>query len=140
MILDKLVKLSRQFPQLSIITEPIQSFAESSIQQVSKSKKFSMAPVERKRLRPDRVPKPRKRQRADLSDGASKQQIAETNVVSLNTLPWTEVRLPDRFEDAEGFFGLEEIEDVEVVRDTNLEKLEYRVGMGSKVDFISCPA
>lgn len=90
-----------------------------------------MAPVERKRLRPDQVPKPRKRQRADISDGASKQQISKTNVASLDVLPWTEVSLPDRFEDAEGFFGLEEIENVEVVRDTNLGKLEYRVGKDS---------
>lgn len=96
-----------------------------------------MAPVERKRLRPETVPKPRKRYRADIGDGASKQQIAKTDVVSLDALPWAEVPVPDRFEDAEGFFGLEEIEDVEVVRDTDLGKLEYRVGKGSSVDFVS---
>lgn len=99
-----------------------------------------MAPVERKRLRPDRVPKPRKKHRADISYGVSKQQSAKTNVVSLDALPWAEVPVPDRFEDAEGFFGLEEIEDVEVVRDTNLGKLEYRVGKGSSVDVTSFPA
>lgn len=92
---------------------------------------FNMAPTERKRIRPDRFLKPRKRQRTDISRGASKHPIAKKNVVSLDALPWTEVPLPDRFEDAEGFFGLEEIEDVEVVRDKNLGKLEYRVGMGS---------
>lgn len=102
----------------------------------NETKLFAMAPVERKRLRLDSVPKPRKRQRADISDRGSKQQIAKANVVSLDALPWAEVSLPDRFDDAEGFFGLEEIEDVEVLRDTNLGKLEYRVGKGLLLDFI----
>ncbi|MCJ1463888.1 ATP-dependent RNA helicase [Pseudocyphellaria aurata] len=86
-----------------------------------------MAQVQKKRLQPERVPKPRKRQRADISDGSAKLQIAKTNAVSLDALSWTEVPLPDRFEDAEGFFGLEEIENVEVVRNADLGKLEYRV-------------
>lgn len=87
-----------------------------------------MAQFKKKRLQPDRVPKPRKKQRADSSDESSKLQIAKTNAVSLDALHWTEVPLPDRFEDAEGFFGLEEIENVEVVRNADLGKLEYRVG------------
>lgn len=99
-----------------------------------------MAPAERKRNLPDKISKPRKRQRADTSDGASKQPITKTNVVSLDALSWTEVVLPDRFEDAEGFFGLEEIENVEVIRDTNLGTLEYRVGRGIRVYFTLCPA
>ncbi|ETN39903.1 uncharacterized protein HMPREF1541_06129 [Cyphellophora europaea CBS 101466] len=34
-----------------------------------------------------------------------------------DALSWTPVTLPDRLDDAEGFYALEEIEDVEVVRD-----------------------
>ena len=34
-----------------------------------------------------------------------------------DSLKWKQVALPDRLEDAEGFYGLEEIEDVEVIRD-----------------------
>lgn len=48
--------------------------------------------------------------------------------VALDSLSWKEVALPDRLEDAEGFFGLEEIEDVDVVRDTQSGKVEFRVG------------
>ncbi|KAL8686119.1 MAG: hypothetical protein Q9224_005546 [Gallowayella concinna] len=44
----------------------------------------------------------------------------------VDALPWNEVSLPDRLDDAEGFFGLEEISDVEIVRDENLGRVEYR--------------
>ncbi|KAG9187541.1 ATP-dependent RNA helicase DDX24/MAK5 [Alternaria panax] len=37
--------------------------------------------------------------------------------VQLNDLGWKPVSMPDRLEDAEGFYGLEEIEDVEIVKD-----------------------
>ena len=47
---------------------------------------------------------------------------------TLDALPWNEVALPDRMEDAEGFFGLEEVSDVEVVRDPKIKKVQYVVG------------
>ena len=49
-------------------------------------------------------------------------------VVSIEELAWKEVSLPDRLEDAEGFFGLEEIEDVEVLKDPNSSTVVYKVG------------
>ena len=36
--------------------------------------------------------------------------------VEVNALPWRSVEVPEMFDDAEGFFGLEEIEGVDVVR------------------------
>lgn len=36
--------------------------------------------------------------------------------VGLDSLPWSKAKLPDMFNDAEGFYGLEEVEGVEVVR------------------------
>lgn len=48
-------------------------------------------------------------------------------VVPIEKLAWREVPLPDRLEDAEGFFGLEEIEDVEIVRDTQSGTIVYKV-------------
>ena len=51
--------------------------------------------------------------------------------ISLDQLHWKEVSLPLRFEDAEGFFGLEEIEGVDVTRDTTNGKVKYRVGKDS---------
>lgn len=86
-----------------------------------------MASANSKRRRLDSPTKPRKKQRKQASglDG----QKAKT--VGLDALPWSQVKLPDRLDDAEGFFGLEEISDVEVVRDQKLGKVEYRVGEGS---------
>ncbi|EUC27825.1 hypothetical protein COCCADRAFT_9685 [Bipolaris zeicola 26-R-13] len=37
--------------------------------------------------------------------------------VQLNELGWKAVSMPDRLEDTEGFYGLEEIDDVEIVKD-----------------------
>ncbi len=40
-------------------------------------------------------------------------------VVSADALQWRSVEVPEMFDDAEGFFGLEEVEGVDVVRDGN---------------------
>lgn len=53
-----------------------------------------------------------------------------TKTVTLDTLAWNEVAFPERFDDAEGFFGLEEISDVEVVKDQKVGKVHYRVKEG----------
>ncbi|KAK2627783.1 hypothetical protein QTJ16_002429 [Diplocarpon rosae] len=42
--------------------------------------------------------------------------------VALDALPWNDVKIPDMYDDAEGFYGLEEIEGVEVVREGNTVK------------------
>lgn len=70
--------------------------------------------------------KPRKKQKIEAD--ASTRHDAKPKFVKLEALPWNQVNLPDRLEDAEGFFGLEEISDVEVVRDKYLGRVEYRVG------------
>lgn len=90
-----------------------------------------MSPINKKRKVADENHKSGMRLRPDSKGAASAQSGAKKTVTSLETLPWTQVPIPDRFEDAEGFFGLEEIEDVEIVRNEKLGKLEYRVGKGS---------
>ena len=86
-----------------------------------------MAPIVKKRLRAEANFGSRKRPKND-HEVTRKFQISSTQPVSLDTLPWQEVAFPERgFEDAEGFFGLEEISDVEVVKDPRLGKVEYRV-------------
>ena len=45
--------------------------------------------------------------------------------VALDALPWNEVEMPDMFEDAEGFFGLEEVEGVEVIREGDTVKFVF---------------
>lgn len=47
--------------------------------------------------------------------------------VGVDEIAWKEVTLPDRLDDYEGFFGLEEVENVEVVKDKDGSKLELRV-------------
>lgn len=53
----------------------------------------------------------KKRQRTEHAHPATPKMP-----VNLDALRWNEVQLPDMFDDAEGFFGLEEIDGVEVVR------------------------
>jgi len=72
---------------------------------------------------PQRQSKKRKRDTDDRSSANAKKQIS-TGAVGLDAdaLHWKEVALPNHFDDAEGFFGLEEIEGVEVLRLEGLGK------------------
>lgn len=76
-----------------------------------------MAPENKKRSRPapKASQKSKKRQKIELTQKA--KPATEKRPVALDALPWNEVQMPDMFEDAEGFFGLEEVEGVEVVRE-----------------------
>ena len=81
-----------------------------------------MVPEQKKRSRP--APKgsqvAKKRQKVnpqkDVTTTAPKRPVA------VDALPWNEVEMPDMHDDAEGFFGLEEVEGVEVIRDGGLVK------------------
>lgn len=46
--------------------------------------------------------------------------------VPLDQLAWREVPFPQKFEDAEGFFGLEEVSDVEVEKDVDSGRIGYK--------------
>lgn len=63
-----------------------------------------------------------KRKRSDKSQSLSQRtklhKAARLGpIVGGDALRWKEVTLPDRLDDAEGFYGLEEIDDVELVKD-----------------------
>lgn len=45
--------------------------------------------------------------------------------MNVDALAWKEVSLPDRMDDYEGFFGLEEIDDVDVVRDSHTGMISF---------------
>ena len=87
-----------------------------------------MAPISRKRSRDNKSQSSRKRQRTDPAERFPDQPGAPEKAKSLDALPWAEVSLPVGFGDAEGFLGLEEISDVEVVKGSKTGKLECRVG------------
>jgi len=68
----------------------------------------------------------KKRQRVEETSRTHQKSAVKAN--ALDTLPWNEVAFPEKFEDAEGFLGLEELSDVEVVRDAKIGKVGYNVG------------
>lgn len=71
--------------------------------------------MKRQHTAPKTAHKAHKRQKVE------KKPRPEINVpkrkIRLDDLGWTQVSLPDRLDDFEGFYGLEEIEDVSVVKD-----------------------
>ena len=88
---------------------------------------IAMAPILGKRSHNDNKQKVRKRQRIDPRRANARSKSA-LRTVSVDSLPWKEASLSDRLEDAEGFFGLEEIDGVEVLREVSSGKVEFRVG------------
>ncbi|KAL2162095.1 hypothetical protein VTH06DRAFT_7880 [Thermothelomyces fergusii] len=57
--------------------------------------------------------------RSKALHAGSKRQKSNSGkrVVNVDALPWKSVDVPEMFDDAEGFYGLEEVEGVEVVRE-----------------------
>ena len=83
-----------------------------------------MAATQSKRALPAKVAamKARKRQKLDKPEAAKKETKStppRAEKVRLDELAWKEVEMPDRLDDFEGFFGLEEIDDVDVVKEDN---------------------
>jgi len=82
-----------------------------------------MAPEqEKKRARPVPKDSQRSKKRQKIEAVTTPPKVV-TDVkklpVAADALPWNEIEMPDMFDDAEGFFGLEEVEGVEVIRDGN---------------------
>lgn len=77
---------------------------------------LAMAPEQKKRSRPASKAGPRaeKRQKIELP---KKRAAVQKRQVAADALPWNEVEMPELFDDAEGFFGLDEVEGVEIVRE-----------------------
>ncbi|OAL32926.1 hypothetical protein AYO20_07717 [Fonsecaea nubica] len=65
---------------------------------------------------------------------STKGQAYSGPAIRGDALKWKTVPLPKRLEDAEGFFGLEEIEDVEVVRDETNHHVMFRPKSRAAVD------
>lgn len=90
-----------------------------------------MATKDRKRPLPARVAdmKSKKRQRLQTepqdAQGRRKSAKAAKLAVLPSDLAWKEVSMPDHIDDFEGFFGLEEIEGVDVVKEPSTGKISY---------------
>ncbi|KAK1816858.1 ATP-dependent RNA helicase [Friedmanniomyces endolithicus] len=87
-----------------------------------------MAAQDKKRMLPASIAAMRSRKKQKLSGAGDKPvvppQPAETSVRS-DALAWKDVSLPDRLENYEGFFGLEEIDDVDVMKDDSTGKVSF---------------
>lgn len=66
-----------------------------------------------------------KRKKATNIDGGSDDERS----VGVEDLNWKEVAMPDRMEDAEGFFGLEEIEGVDIIKTSG--EVQFKVGVNT---------
>lgn len=88
-----------------------------------------MASIKRKSANDRPIQASKKRPKIGTSEKKTSRHL-EGGVISVDQLAWKEVTLPDRLEDAEGFFGLEEIEDVEIVRDVASGNIAYKVRRG----------
>lgn len=84
--------------------------------------RFSMASEQKKRARPVPKASQRSKKRQKIDPVKNGPATVEKRAVALDALPWNEVEMPDMFEDAEGFFGLEEVEGVEVIREGDTVK------------------
>lgn len=89
------------------LNAPRASPKESKMVQKRKTLAVANAPVKKRKQTP-----------AAKSSKSSKPK----RVVDANSLAWKSVDLPEMFNDAEGFFGLEEISGVDVVRNGNVVK------------------
>ncbi|KAL2176217.1 P-loop containing nucleoside triphosphate hydrolase protein [Thermothelomyces heterothallicus CBS 202.75] len=58
-----------------------------------------------------------KRSKAPPASSKRQKSNSGKRVVNVDALPWKSVDVPEMFDDAEGFYGLEEVEGVEVVRE-----------------------
>ena len=84
-----------------------------------------MAPMLKRRRHRDILEQPSKKRKSDQRNRGNPDQASAPRIVSLESLQWHQVPFPETSQDAEGFFGLEELSDVDVVRDSN--KIEYKV-------------
>jgi ATP-dependent RNA helicase DDX24/MAK5 len=69
----------------------------------------------------------KKRKKAENSTGAADADDGWDGIVGADELNLKEVALPDRLEDAGGFFGLEEIEGVDIVRGSGNGEIRFKV-------------
>lgn len=72
-----------------------------------------------------------KKRRSTTESRSTDTRKRACHAVPLNGLAWRPVTMPDRLDDVEGFYGLEEVDDVEVVRAQDSGKVEFRVPGGA---------
>ncbi|KAL4813575.1 ATP-dependent RNA helicase mak5 [Aspergillus spinulosporus] len=72
----------------------------------------------------------KKRKRTGKPNNVAEKEPEPEVVVGVDDLDWKEVALPDRLDNFEGFFGLEEIEGVDIVRPQGNGQLRFKSAPG----------
>ncbi|KMU75445.1 ATP-dependent RNA helicase mak5 [Coccidioides immitis RMSCC 3703] len=73
----------------------------------------------------DHTAKAIKRRKFNAATAKSSDDAAH-DIVSVDQLDWKTVTLPDRLDDAEGFYGLEEIEGVDILRPSGGGEIKFK--------------
>lgn len=84
------------------------------ISSLTTSNKTPNMVIDKKRKRAD---DPGKRVESTGANSKRQKSNAGKRVTSIDSLAWKTVDVPEMFDDAEGFYGLEEVEGVDIVRD-----------------------
>ncbi|KAJ5168616.1 ATP-dependent RNA helicase mak5 [Penicillium canariense] len=71
-----------------------------------------------------------KKQKKAVKSSVESEGNSWDGVVGIDDLNWKEVALPDRLGDASGFFGLEEIDGVDIVRSTGGGQIRFKAKSG----------
>ena len=101
-----------------------------------------MAPA--KRARESRQPssKPRKRAKVNKTSQTPNPALEENAITRADVVPdklsWKKVALPDRLDDAEGFFDLEEVDGVDVVRNEQSGEVAFEVRLTVQLCAVPC--
>lgn len=72
--------------------------------------------------------KSKKKAKVQAQSGAANPDPASSQVFGVDDLDWKSVQLPDRLDDLGGFFGLEEIDGVDIVRQKDAGDIKFKVG------------
>lgn len=104
--------------------EPKKEESKKEEAKTDENKEEEAKTEEPKKAAPKSAPKKAKLKKAKVKKAAPKKAEPQEATaalpkrsVAVDALPWNEVTMPDMFDDAEGFFGLEEVEGVEVVKE-----------------------
>ncbi|ROT36473.1 DEAD-domain-containing protein [Sodiomyces alkalinus F11] len=114
-----MVNFGKQMSRSNIIPIPSKILTQSDCEHTP----HTMAPISKnKRKTPEAGSSaaPSKRQKVAAKSSASSKK---KRVFSVNALAWKKVDIPEMFDDAEGFYGLEAIEGVDVVK--NGDQIEF---------------
>lgn len=80
----------------------------------------------------------KKRKKVEKTGQTADQNDGWDGIVGVDDLNWKGVALPDRLEDAGGFFGLEEIEGVDIVRPQGKGEIRFKVRVLNRLFQLDC--